>query len=239
MPSRVRTIAGASAVALLLGGGAIAAVTATGRTSHPPRAQRSHPRAAQRTGRDVRAASSYLGVPAAQLQAQLRSGKSLAQVAQATRGRSVSGLVAAVIAERRGRLAHASATLPKRVQAEVERAGGPGSPLAPVRARRDPVGGLFSARAFIGVPAAAYLGISAQELRRELRAGRSLADIAHASGRSEAVLIEVITASAKREISSQLAAGAISKAREQALLAHLDKRVHGLVRRSFPGSAAG
>ena len=143
MNRRVRTIAAVSAVALLLGGGAIAAVTATGRRTSPSaRAHRAHVLSAQRSGgRDMSTASAYLGVPA---------------------------------------------------------------------------------------PA----------LRAQLRAGRSLADVARANKQSEEGLVTAIVASMKREIDSRLQGGAISSERAHVMLAHLEARVRALVRRSFPSSAS-
>ena len=113
--SRVKTIAAVAAVALLLAGGAIAAVTATGRSTAR------HPRAglglrARAGGRDLRTASSYLGIPVSQLESELRSGKSLAQIVQAAPGHSVVGLVDALVAAKRARLAKAGASLPRRAR---------------------------------------------------------------------------------------------------------------------------
>ena len=47
---------------------------------------------------DLAAAATYLGTTKAELQTQLRTGKTLAQVAKATDGKSVSGLVSAIVA---------------------------------------------------------------------------------------------------------------------------------------------
>src|SRR3954454_11854667 len=49
-------------------------------------------------GDDLAAAASYLGTTPADLLAQLASGKSLAQVANATSGKSAAGLIAALVA---------------------------------------------------------------------------------------------------------------------------------------------
>jgi hypothetical protein len=46
-------------------------------------------------------ASHYLGIPTAQIRSHLRSGKTLAEIAKATPGRSVNGLVDALIATRK------------------------------------------------------------------------------------------------------------------------------------------
>ncbi len=55
--------------------------------------------------RVLRAATSYLGLSRAQLRAELRSGKTLAQIADATSGRSEAGLVVALVAARKATIA--------------------------------------------------------------------------------------------------------------------------------------
>jgi hypothetical protein len=233
---RVKMVAAVAAVALLLAGGAIAAVSATGRGTTR------HPRAGLRLagGRDVRTASSYLGIPATQLESELRSGESLAQIAQAKPGHSVAALVDALVAAKRARLAKAGASLPARVQAEVARIGGPGGGgfargvLARGKARS-----LFGGPAHAGVSAASYIGISAQLLRSELETGKTLAQIASAHDRSEAGLIAVLVKARKQAFESALLAGAISQQRETALLAKLESRVRKLVKRSFGASPSG
>jgi hypothetical protein len=232
--SRVKMIAAVAAVALLLAGGAIAAVTATGRSTAR------HPRAglgqrARAGGRDLRTASSYLGLPVSQLQSELRSGKSLAQIAQAAPGHSVAGLVDALVAAKRARLAKAGAALPLRVQTEVARIGGPGG----VALARGRAGGLFAAPGFVGASAASYIGISTLLLRSELEAGKTLAQIASEHNRPEAGLIAVLVKAKTRAFESELQAGAISRRRETALLAKLQTHVHKLIKRSFGVSRSG
>jgi hypothetical protein len=55
-------------------------------------------------------AASYIGTSAAQLQSDLKSGTTLAEVADATNGKSAAGLVEALVAARRARLAAAVAS---------------------------------------------------------------------------------------------------------------------------------
>jgi len=226
--SRLKTIAAVAAVALLLAGGAIAAVTATGRSTAR------HPRAglglrARAGGRDLRTASSYLGIPVSQLESELRSGKSLAQIVQA----------APVVAAKRARLAKAGASLPRRVQAEVARIGGPGGgALAHGALARGRARSLFTAPAYVGASAASYIGIPVQLLRSELEAGKTLAQIASAHNRPEAGLVAVLVKAKKQALESELLAGAISRQRETALLAKLETRVRKLGARSAPRSPA-
>src|SRR5205823_6434367 len=96
--------AAAIAMLLVLAGVAIAAVSATG-ADRPKGAERARHSAAGIRYRDLPIAASYLGLPQAQLEAELRSGRSLAQIADSTPGRSVAGLIDALIAHKRERLA--------------------------------------------------------------------------------------------------------------------------------------
>jgi hypothetical protein len=228
----IRRFAGASAVALLLAGGALAAVTATGSSpaSHTRAAKRARTAQLREGGRDIATAAAYLGVPASQLRAQLRGGKSLAQLAGGSPGHSVSGLVHALLAAKRAHLETSLASLPRRVRAEVERVGGPGvSLLGAGRGVRGRFRGLFSPPGYLALPIASYLGISTRALRAELEAGRTLAQAARANHRSEAGLIATIVASRERVLSTLVQAGALSKTREQTLLATLQRRVRRLV----------
>jgi hypothetical protein len=98
MSRRYRKIAAASAVALLLGGGALAVVRSTsGRSAHH--------RASPKLAHGVRASlarpiDAYLGISAATLHRELQSGRTLAQIAR-SRGRSEARLIDVIVAARR------------------------------------------------------------------------------------------------------------------------------------------
>src|SRR5437763_1090174 len=124
------------------------------------------------------------------LAGKLSSGQSLAEIAAATPGRSVAGLIEALVTAKRAALAAIAAKLPQRVRAEVERPGGPRRAAALARAR----GASHVARHHARVPpahrliatpgfraAASYLGMSAVQLQSELESGRTLAAIASAT----------------------------------------------------------
>lgn len=112
MDRRVRQkVIAAAAASVLLAGGALAAVSATGQSNAHAHAGREANRAVHsRTSAQRRlevlfapsrspgtVAAGYLGVSAPQLHAELRSGKTLAQVATATAGKSEAGLIAALV----------------------------------------------------------------------------------------------------------------------------------------------
>jgi hypothetical protein len=157
-------------------------------------------------------AAGYLGIPEVQLRSELHSGKSLAQLAEASSGHTSSGLIAALVGAR-------SAHLSERVITLVSRPGGAGS-RAGKAARRG------SARTV----ALAYLGLSPSQLRSLLHAGRSLGEIADSTtGRSASGLIDAIVANAAQRAAPKTAAGHLGKSAQAARLARIRKRVSAAV----------
>jgi hypothetical protein len=193
-----KLFAGAAIVAVLAGG-TLAAVTVGRGASHENR------------GGPLVAAASYLGVPESQLRSELKSGKSLGEIANATRGKSSAGLVNTLLATGKGRLAAAQASLPKRVTALVNRVRVPGQRAA----------------------AARYLGLRPAQLARELRSGKTLAQIANATvGKSAAGLIEAVTTARKAALAARVTGGSLTQAQANARLAHLTQRVTSMVNRA-------
>jgi hypothetical protein len=115
MPSSTRKlVVGAVAVVALAGiGAAVAAADGNGPSLAPtaPPAAFAATRGARpdHHGRadDFAVAASYLGLTTAQLQTQLQSGKTLAQIADAATGKSAKGLIAALVAAEKKELAGA------------------------------------------------------------------------------------------------------------------------------------
>jgi hypothetical protein len=208
------------AVAAILAGGALAAVTAAGQgplghnhRGHAHLQRHGGHSTAHRRGRSgthlrgrsqLTVAAGYLGVSPAQLQSERQSGKTLAQIADATPGKSEAGLIAALVASRKAKLAVAAATLPQRVSREVNRAGAPGDRPS---------------------SAARYLGLTPAQLHNELSAGKSLAQIADATpGKSAAGLIAALGANANTRLAAQVSAGKLTQAQANALLSRLRAR---------------
>jgi hypothetical protein len=153
---------------------------------------------------DLQAAATYLGTTTSNLETQLQAGKTLAQIASATNGKSTAGLIAALVAAEKTELADAvKANKLTQAQADAVTANlqqrftdfvngvhpdhGPGGPHG--------LGGLGSA--------ATYLGISESALATQLQAGKTLAQIANAtSGKSAAGLIAALVADAKQQLGS-------------------------------------
>lgn len=82
-------------------------------------------------------------------------------------------------------------------------------------------------------PAARYLGLTEAQLRDELAAGKSLADIAKARGKSVSGLENAIRNAVKARLDAAVRAGWLTQAQEQRILARLDRRLDDLVRRHF------
>ncbi len=235
---RQKVVAG-SAVAVLLGGGAFAAVSATGQGN-------GHRRVHARRGvhrlhrHDLLAAATYLGISSVQLERELDSSKSLAQVAQAHPGKTTQGLIDAIVAARRARLAKVASRLPARVGAEVNSPAGllAAGARSGKKSGRGSAGlggpGPFTAAGRLGVAAADYLGITAAQLRRELQSGKTLAQVADATpGKSSAGLVAALVAARKQRLASGLAGGKMTHARAARREQRLHEHMSALVTRKF------
>lgn len=209
--------------------GVIVAVVSSGGTSHAPGsvARASSARGGRRGA--IAVAASYLGLTGAQVRADLRAGKTLAEVADATSGKSAAGLVDALVKAKAASLyaAVADGKLPTareraRLTALRRRAA------AKVNQPYEAEGGRASLSA-----ATSYLGVTAKQIRGDERSGRSLAQIADAtSGKTAAGLIDALVAARKANIAAAVASGRLSRASEQTLLSTLKKRVTAEVNRA-------
>jgi hypothetical protein len=220
-------LAGAAAGGALAGGG--------GRHQVPP--------FAGVRGGVLQAASGYLGVPVSTLLADVRSGKSLADVAAATSGKSEDGLVAVLVASvesqldkavSAGKLSSAEeskleANLSQRLTTLVEAK----KPAAPAMRPR----GFAFGFGLGGVAQAAsgYLGVPVSTLLADVRSGKSLADVAAAtSGKSEDGLVAVLVASVESQLDKAVSAGKLSSAQEGKLETNLPQRLKMLVEAKLP-----
>ncbi len=164
-------------------------------------------------------AAGYLGLSTAQLRSELQSGKSLAEIANSTPGKSKAGLVQALESADRRKLAAAAARVPQRVLAQVNRLGGP-LPTAASRARNRRL------RVSTLSTAAGYLGISTAQLRHDLRSGTTLAQLANTtSGKSASGLLAALLAAAKAALASRVTAGRLTQAQASQILPRLSARL--------------
>lgn len=205
-----------AAIAILAGVAAAAVMAAQPATPHT---HARHDRNGDRHGDGLlAAAASYLGTPAAQLKSELQSGKSLAEIANATSGKSSHALIEALDAVEKQRLAKLTASLSARIAAKVSRPGWD------VR-RGDP-----AMQAVSG-----YLGLSSTRLRSELRSGKTFAEIANAtSGKSEAGLIAAVMEVVKARLAMEVKAGSITQTSANEQLPKLASRIASRVNRAVP-----
>jgi len=96
-----------------------------------------------------------------------------------------------------------------------------------------------SKRRAVAGAVASYLGLSRQQLRADLAAGQTLAQIASAQGKSVLGLEQTIEAAVKIRLDQAVAAGKISGSREQLILSKLPARVDKLVNSAHPGALVG
>jgi hypothetical protein len=163
---------------------------------------------------DVQLAAQYLGISRAELRRHLRTGETMAEVADSVPGHSASGLVAALLAPR---AAHAKAQKPS--SAATQEA------IKHARAQVTAEAGHRRGRTGPVAPAAAYLGLSEPALRAKLQAGQSLAEVATAQKKSQDGLIAALIAVKARRLKTALQEHAVTPAQERAALSRLGKRV--------------
>jgi hypothetical protein len=117
----IAVVAGVTAAAVM------AAQPASHRHAHHHRKGDQHERKGgqhKRKGGLLTTAASYLGATPTQVRTELGSGKSLAEIANATSGKSSHGLIEALEAADRQKLAAVAANLQARITAKVNRPGG-------------------------------------------------------------------------------------------------------------------
>ena len=180
-----------------------------------------------RGGDDFAAAVTYLGLTAAQVQTDLASGKTLAQIAAATTGKSTDGLIAALVTHEKAEIAakvtggsitqaQADAVIPTltaRFTAFVNgtgegHGGGFGGGHGPGGGHSDE----FDA-------AASYLGLTAADLLTKVQAGQTLAQVAGAtSGKTVTGLVAALVTAEKAELAAKVTAGRITQAQADAVI---------------------
>ena len=82
--------------------------------------------------------------------------------------------------------------------------------------------------------AAAYLGVGEDALRERLRDGDTLADVAKAEGKSVDGLVTAIVAATTKRLDESVAAGRLTKAQRDEIVAGLKQRTTEIVNGTFP-----
>jgi hypothetical protein len=91
--------------------------------------------------------------------------------------------------------------------------------------------GMFEHHEMFGglVAAAAYLGLTEDELRSQLESGKSLTDVAKAHGKSVEGLVQAMVADTRKHLDDAVAEGHITKAQETQMLSHLERTIRAMV----------
>jgi hypothetical protein len=213
------------AALLALGAGGTAALAASGAKEKPRAAV-----AVKAHAGLLQSAATYLGLDRKALVKELRSGKSLAQIATA-RNKSVAGLETAIL---------------NAVKAKVDKAVAAGK-LDNARAQKlvaaapavihrlvtqaPPKGGPAKAHfrgGFLKV-AADYLGVDRKALVQELRSGKSLAQVASSKNKSVDGLETALFNAFKAKVDKAVAAGKLNSAVAQMLLQHAPALIERVV----------
>jgi hypothetical protein len=233
--SRKSQVAIAVATASLAGAGA-----AVAESSHAHSTPLTHGlRGGGPAGRhdELSAAATYLGLTASELQTKLQDGKTLAQVADATDGKSADGLVDVLVAAATKNIAAdvSSGRLTEEQADQIEsglkqqitnRVTSPGPPGGPHR-RGDPHGGLDAA--------AAYLGLSESNLMTQLQSGKTLGEIADATtGTSKTGLVAALVADEKSHLDQAVKDGRLTQAQADRISGNVESRVTDEVNGTFP-----
>lgn len=208
---RTRTALVFVGVLALVGGGTALASKGTSKAKTTAASAHAFPGGSLHgSGDDLQAAATYLGTTTDSLLTQLRAGKTLAQIASGTSGKSTAGMIAALVASEKTELADAvKANRLTQSQADAIAANLQQrftDVVNGVRPDHGP-GGFDGPHAFGGPFAAAttYIGISESALVTQLQAGKTLAQIANAtSGKSAAGLIAALVADAKQHFGSNV-----------------------------------
>lgn len=82
--------------------------------------------------------------------------------------------------------------------------------------------------------AASYLGLSEAALRDQLEAGKTLAEVAKARGKSVDGLVDTLVADAKKELDEAVAAGRLDEERRDDILERLEERLTAMVNGERP-----
>ena len=82
--------------------------------------------------------------------------------------------------------------------------------------------------------AASYLGLTEAELQTQLQSGQTMADVAKAQGKTVDGLVAALVADEKQELDEAVAAGRLTQAQADAMLAGAKSRFTDMVNGTFP-----
>jgi hypothetical protein len=178
-----------------------------------------------RGGPALEVAAEALGITEDALRTELQAGKSIADVAKA-KDVDVQKVIDAIVADEKARLADAEETLSARVTEMVNNAGGlRGGPGGLIKAGLDTV--------------ATAIGISETDLRTELRAGKTIAQIAEANDVTAQKVIDAIVAESTERIDAAVEKGTLTEERAADIKENLGERATSMVNETHPGRGHG
>lgn len=199
------------------------AVLALAAVAHARNSARQHPLAA--------AVAGALGVSPQELVTDLRNGQTLTQIATAN-GKPVSGLEQAIMTAARARLDQAVAAGHLSGQAEqtvLTRLSGRLDTLVTVQ---HPVAHVLAGhrlRVAVVRLVAHDLGLTPEQLRSQLLAGKTLGQIATDQGQAAAGLEQAVESAVKARLDQAVGGGKLSSQAEQKVLTALQTRLDALV----------
>ena len=174
----------------------------------------------------LKTSATYLGMTVADLQTALKGGKTLAQVAAGTNGKSAAGLITALTNEAKDNLdAAVAAGWITQKQADGGARGHHEGITALVN-NGPPV--LPEKKAGPLEAAATYLGMSVDDIHTALKGGKTLAQLVTAPKTVDG-LVAALTADAKTKLDKAVANGDLTQAQENAILSKLTERVTDFV----------
>jgi hypothetical protein len=180
----------------------------------------------------VDVAASYLHITRAQLRKELRSGRTLAEIADATSGKSASGLISR-LANARAERFHGNPASSEKAKVSAREAAF--RRAATARVQRAHTAGASAPTIAL---AAQYLGVPPAEVLGELQHGHSLAQIADAhKGHSSVGLIAALVRARRISIAAQVRSGKLDRQRAQKRLSGLERHVGAHVSHA-PAAAA-
>lgn len=197
-------------------------------------------------GGHLAAAASYLGMSESDLRSALQDGKTLAQVAKATSGKSVDGLIDALVADEQKEIAQLLKD-GRITQAQADRmtANAKAHVTAMVNGTAPRPGpgmghGMGHGRGDAFQAAATYLGVSVSDLMTKLEAGKTLAQVADAtSGKSASGLIDALVKAEQDELAQAVKDGRLTQAQADGISAGLKDRVTAMVNGTAPRPGPG
>lgn len=232
-----RKILGAAAFSLALAGGGVAGAmlgtpslsiaqssSSTQTATNPSAPDASRPGGLgplEHRGEGLAAAAKALGMTQADLKTELAAGKSIADVA-AERNVDVQTVIDALVADAKSRLAQIEAALPDRITQLVNRKGwGDHAPRPIFKEALD--------------KAAAVIGVSTDQLTTELKAGKTVAEVAGEHNVDVQKVIDALVADASAKIDQAVADGKLDSTQAADMKSHLVERITARVNGQGPG----